>query len=106
MSAVVELPVFAGESEVFDFDFSLRRQFQQDTPQTITGTPTVTSSPSGLTVGSPAIGDSEEGVVDSVVQVRISGGTAGTEYTLVCTCTTSGGDTLKMVGKLVVKTPE
>jgi hypothetical protein len=57
--------------------------------------PSVTSSPAGLTVGTPAV--SERFVV-----VLVSGGTAGTDYLLTCTVTLSGGGTLTHVGGLTV----
>ena len=63
--------------------------------ETITNTPTVTVSPSGLTLGPPA-------VVGTTVQVLVSGGTATIGYVLTATIQTSGGATLSQQGGLNV----
>jgi len=64
--------------------------------QTLTGTPTVTATPSGLTLGSPAISG-------AYVTCAVSAGTADYVYDLTATVTTSGGATLSIVGKLAVE---
>jgi len=78
-------------------------------PEIVSGetisSPTVTGSPSGLTIGTPTILEAETLAVPSGkgVAVTISGGTAGTSYTLTCTVTTSGGATLVVKGDLEVE---
>jgi hypothetical protein len=57
--------------------------------------PTVTVTPSGPTIGSPAVSGSQ-------IQVRVSGGTAGVTYSLLCTATTSGSSTIDQTGILIV----
>lgn len=75
---------------IFDFtDFA-----ELDAGETLV-TPTVPSV-SGLSTGSPSVSVAE---IDDVaagkgVTVSISGGTAGTTYTVDCRCTTSGNATL------------
>jgi hypothetical protein len=49
--------------------------------ETITGTPTVTAAPSGLTIDQV---DEDAGVVS----YRVSGGALGQEYTVTCTIST------------------
>ena len=69
--------------------------------ETLSGTPTVTVSPSGsLTVASVAVNVAtyvnDHGTtvaVGKAVQFRVSTATAGTEYTLTVTCATTSGDT-------------
>lgn len=84
----------AGWARYYDFDFSRLAEFREDPPQTIL-THQVAATPSGLTLGST-------GLAGAVVQAPVSGGTAGTTYTLTCTITTSGGATLTLVGRLRV----
>jgi hypothetical protein len=63
---------------------------------------TVTATPSGLTIGSPSVQSSAftdeftgaQVAANEGAKVRISGGTAGTDYTLKCTATTSGSNSL------------
>lgn len=66
--------------------------------------PTVTVSPSGPTISGAAVLTSSLAGVPSGkgVSATISGGTAGTTYTLTCTVTTSGGSTLVCKGELEV----
>ncbi len=74
----------------------------------LTGTPTVTSTPSGLTINSISINSTAltiAGVshaVGQAVQCMVSGGTAGT-YTLTCTVQTDNGQTLQLYATLLVE---
>ena len=60
----------------------------------LTGTPVVTVSPTGPTIGTPTISG-------SLVLCRISDVTADVDYTFVCQCGTTGGDTLEGNGILL-----
>ena len=72
---------------------------------------TVTSATAGLTIGSPTVQTSAfvDGFTGSTVaanegaKVRISGGTAGTDYVLTVTGTTSGSNTRVFVATLQVR---
>lgn len=81
-------------------DWSRIYQFDFTTFAEVSGGETISSpsvpAVSGLTIGTPS-------AADGVVSVRISGGTAGTKYTVTCTVTTSGGSTLSIEGRLSVK---
>lgn len=63
--------------------------------ETLTGTPTVTGSPSGLTIDNARVSTGEltiNGVAVATgraVQFRVSSGTSGTTYTLTATCGTT-----------------
>jgi hypothetical protein len=83
----------AGEVETFAFEFKQRAELVAG--DTLTGTPTVSATPSGLTLGSPFLSGSQ-------VRVTISGGTSGTQYLVTCTVVTAGGSTLQSVGPLNV----
>lgn len=85
-----------GESRLYDFDFT--NQVEIAAGETLTGTPTVVATPSGLTLGSPTIGGANK-----KVQIRISGGAADVLYNLKCTVSTSGGNVLEGCGELLVK---
>ena len=71
----------------------------------------VSASPSGLTIGSPSVQasafvDDFTGLTVAAnegAKVRISGGTAGTDYTLKRTATTSGSNTRVFVATLQVR---
>lgn len=81
----------SGSNRLYHFDFS--RHSERAAGETIL-TATVTAD-AALTVGSPVIdGD--------FVQVRITGGAAGTTYAVTCAVTTSGGNTLSQVGYLAI----
>lgn len=82
-----------GEVRKARFVFEKKREIIDG--DTLTGTPTVTSSPSGPTIGTPTISGDE-------VRALISGGTDGTSYILTATCDTAGGATLQVVGLLAV----
>lgn len=76
------LQLIQGENRLFGVDFS---QF----PEISSGGLTLSSasaacSPAGLTLGTPAISG-------NLVWVRTTGGTAGTNYTLIVTATLSDG---------------
>jgi hypothetical protein len=78
--ALVKTP---GESKVFNFNFGDYPEIR-DLGQTLTGTPSVSSVPTGITLGSPSI-------AGNVVLCRISGGMDATDYTLTISCGTSDG---------------
>lgn len=63
---------------------------------------TIVSATVTITVGNGALAMGGVVISDPVVQVRLSAGTAGVEYTLECLATTSGGDILPMQGILPV----
>mgnify|MGYP000370251468 CR=1 FL=1 len=89
---IPKLPKIAGETRAYVFDFTDCAELEAG--ETIS-TPSV-AAVSGLTIGTPAV---LAAAVDDVaagkgVQVAISGGTAGTTYTLNCTVNTSGGAVL------------
>ena len=76
----------------------------------LTGTPTVAVSPSGPTISSIGINDAAitiAGVAHAIseaVQCLVSGGTAGTTYTLTCTATTDDSQTLQIYAIFIVET--
>jgi hypothetical protein len=77
-----------------------------DAGETLTGTPTISVSPAGLTCTSPAV-STDMLVIDRVpvaagkaVTFTVSGGTAGVDYTVTVTVGTSNGQTLK--GRVVI----
>ena len=81
----------SNESRLYDVNFSARLA----TGETLSS-PTVSSSPTGLTVGSPVVSN-------GIVQFRLSGGTAGTTYTISVVVSTSNGNTLSACVKLLVQ---
>lgn len=80
------------ESRLFDFDFSGKTRISE----TIVGTPTVTATPSGLTVGTTTA----SGVVGTV---RLSSGVSGVNYKVTCTVTTNQSNTLELDSYLRVR---
>ena len=84
-------------TEVRNFDFEFGYQPELTGGETLSGTPTVTSGTSGLTIGASSI-------TGTKVRVQLSGGTDGIVYRLTCTCPTSGGKTLVALGDLRVST--
>ncbi len=84
---------------VYSYDFSLADEFRGETPPTIVSATASVSAPTGLTVGSTSIGDSASGVVKSVVQITVSGGTPVTTYTVTVTATLSDGTVLTLGGR-------
>jgi hypothetical protein len=78
--------------------------------ETLTGSPTATASPSGLTVASVSIEGSafttEEGetiAASEAVKFKVSGGAEDTDYEVKVSCGTSIGDTLVMVCRVQVR---
>jgi len=89
--------LLVGESLLFDFDFSRRKEIVGGTVE-LSGTPVVTATPSGLTIGTPVVGGDNK-----IVQVRIGSATPGT-YCVKCLAPTDDENvTLGEVGELVVK---
>lgn len=91
----IRLKKIAAESRQYDFDFT--NQVEIAAGQTLTGTPTVTSSPSGLTLTGPVLDSTNK-----KAQVTISGGTVNETYEVTCTVGTSGGATLVACGELLI----
>jgi len=67
-----------------------------DSGELLTGTPTVSATPAGLTLSSPQINTAtltvnEESVAaGQAVQFKASGGAVGTRYTITVKCDTTG----------------
>jgi hypothetical protein len=78
-------------TDVDDFTLSFVRELGTETIATTAWTATA-----GITLGAT-------GNTDTTATVRISGGTAGTDYTATCTVTTSGGRTLQRSSLLRVR---
>jgi phage gp36-like protein len=77
------------ETIIFEFDFAASLG-------TVTGTPTVTAAPSGLTIGTAQISA-------GLVRVTIAGGTAGVAYVLTATAANSvSGATAEIDADLLV----
>lgn len=116
MSVTVDtVPKYVAADRFYVFDF---QYFPEITPggETISVAANgVTSATAGLTIGTPEIttqveypgtgGDETAAPVPKGkgVIVRISGGVAGTSYTLTCVVTKSGGGTLVVKGVLAVE---
>lgn len=77
---------FAGERRIVTFDFSTKLPVGD----TLSGTATVTAS-AGLTVGAAS-----SDLVNGLVNVPVSGGTVGNDYTVTCQHNTAGGEILIM----------
>lgn len=95
----------SAESRVYLFDFSALPEFGNG--DTLTGSPTVTATPAGLTLGSVTITNSPPaplgtGTANSCTQLRVSGGVNGTTYQMVSTASTTLGNTLVCLGVLQV----
>lgn len=73
----------------YHFDFSRFEELNREIGDFLVDTPTVTSTPSGLTVGTPGISTNKR-----AVEVTLSGGTNGITYTLNISCGTDQGATL------------
>lgn len=87
------------ESRVYQFDFADYPEIAENS-ETLTGTPTVTASPSGLTIGAPTISGTK-------VRFRVSAGTIASEgidqyYLFECAVATSGSNTLEQDGVLIL----
>lgn len=80
------------ESRLYDFDFSSNMSVSE----TISSVDVLTSTPTGLTVGSSVVSG-------QLVQVRLSAGTDGQVYKLTCRITTSLSNILELDGQLRVK---
>jgi len=93
------------EDLLFYFDFNKLL----NSSETLSGTPTVTGSPSGLTIGSASIVSADTTALgravlaNRAVQVRISGGTDDVDYTVQCSCGTSSSNTRVIDGTLSVR---
>lgn len=89
------------EVVLFVFDFS---NFPEVEAGETLGTPTVPAV-AGLTIGTPAITTAEtDGIAaGKALQVSISGGTAGTDYTVSAYVVTSGGSTRGVEGVVAVR---
>lgn len=79
-----------------------------DSGETLSGSPSVSVSPSGPTLGTPAKNsgtitvDDESCAANEAVQFTVSGGTASTTYTLTVQCGTSASQTVQVLCKLKV----
>ena len=82
----------ASWSRIYRFSFS---DFSEVKRGETLSSPSVVVTGSGLTAGTPTVSGEE-------VLVRLSSGTASTTYTLTCTVTTSGSNTLSISGYLSV----
>lgn len=89
------------EVVLFVFDFSNFPEVEAGETLSNPSVPAV----SGLTIGSPAITAAEtDGIAaGKALQVSISGGTAGTDYTVSAYVTTSGGSTRGVEGVVAVR---
>ncbi len=92
MSTTVYLDKRVSWVRTYEFDFS---PFAELAAGETLSSPSVTSTPSGLTVGTPA-------VVGALVEATVSGGVAATDYSLTATAHTSGGAVLTVTGGLSV----
>ena len=81
------------EVKYYNFDFV----DELETGETITGSPAVSISPTGPTLGTPSINGTE-------VQVKITGGTAGVSYLVTMKIATSAGESIEGSGWLEVTT--
>lgn len=90
------------ETVSYLFDFS---RFPEVKAGETLSSPSVTASPSGLTVGSPAVtAAARDGVpAGQGVAVTISSGSASATYSLECLATTSGGAVRCVKGVLLVE---
>jgi hypothetical protein len=84
-------------ADVYAYDFDLSAWL---TPlaATISGTPTYSASPAGLTLTHVGLLTGNTGA-----RVRISGGTAGTDYTVTCTATCTDSIVLERSAVLPVR---
>lgn len=98
MTITIERPCVKHSGETRNVGVSLSGCLEDD--ETLTGTPTVTASPSGLTISGEAVSASVaeiEGVnvpAGEAVLFAVSGGTSGQAYTFTITATTSEGQTI------------
>ena len=94
------------ESRVYGIDFTRLLA----TGETLTGSPTVTVSPSGVTASGAAVNSAtfldDDGVTIAIgkgVQVRLAGGSDGADYLVTFSVGTSQSNTLVAVGTLQVR---
>lgn len=88
----------AGETRLLAFDFaSLLAASETVSTQSVAATvyTGTDASPSAVISGSATASG-------SVVSQKVTGGTAGNIYNLICTITTSAGQTLKLAGLLAI----
>lgn len=84
---------YDSDSRLFAFDYRLWEEIRIDLDHVSSGT--VTAEPTGLTLGTPT-------VVDTQVRVRVSGGTPATVYQLCCKATLASGSILTAAKQLLV----
>jgi len=91
------LEKYQSEARKYDFDFSnlLENGDSVASVSSISNSVFSGSETTGLTVGAGSVNDPS-------VQASISAGTGGVTYKLVCTVSTSNGNTLVLVGFLKV----
>jgi hypothetical protein len=87
------LPKYVQEVRIFEMDFSQRTEIVEG--DILTGVASITSSPTGLTIGSPVVNASN-------VQFSIAGGVSGQFYSIACVVSTLAGATLECTGSLEV----
>lgn len=93
-------------SETRRLAMSLEGELDDD--ELLSGTPTVTASPSGTTISGVAINDAQETIgpdtvaIGKAVVLLVAGGTAGTRYTLTLSCGTDLGQTVIKKGYVEV----
>lgn len=103
-----------GESIVYAVDFTplLRKDASGVLTETLSGTPTVTFTPVGLTIASEAVnsaaivkqdGSGDEIAIGAAVQFRVSGGTDQVKYTGEVSCGTTLSNTREVDVQLQVK---
>src|SRR4051812_41369555 len=79
-----------------------------DPGELLTGTPTVTSTPAGLTTGSVKTNtaqltvDGDTAEIGQAVQFAVSGGTSGVTYEIVVTCSTAANPAQTLVAECVL----
>jgi len=74
-----------GETRVYSVNFGFQPEIR-DAAETLSG-PTVSASPSGLTISGTTVSGSR-------VRFQVAGGANAVDYTLTVTVSTSGGSTL------------
>ncbi len=98
MSRVIFIPKLVGETRTLTFDF-ISLLSASETISTEVTTATVYS---GVDGGPSSVISGSASASGTVVSQGITGGVAGTIYNLLCTITTSGGQTLTIGGFLAV----
>lgn len=88
-----------GDVRRYVFSFGDLKELNAATPETLSAASgAITATPAGLTVGAASVGSS-----GYEVSAMISGGAAGTDYTVTCTAILSGGGTIERSGTLEVR---